>query len=318
MDRPENLDPLAATILERLRRNPASSEIILGGYFGLQHYLNYRQTHDIDAWWRGRASVETERAIRDVMRQVAAERGARYQERRFGETLSFEIAEPDGRRMSLQIAVRDIALDAPQDSPWPPILIESLRDNLASKMNALVNRGAPRDFLDIHKAVDARLIGVEECWRLWSLKNPGQRVADAKGSALLNLENLAQRRPLEQIQDPAARAQAQAVRDWFRRQFLPVTALEARGSRPETHAGVMPMELDASLYPDREVPPSRLDEPGEKADYLHRLCSAMDFQIFPEPATLQALAGWQEIFDRYPLPASPAYRALPRGSAGRR
>jgi hypothetical protein len=70
------------------------------------------------------------------------------------------------------------------------------------------------------------------------------------------------------------------------------------------------MWLDASLYPDLETPPRHLDNPGDKADYLHRVCSAMDFQIFPEPATLELLAGWKEVFDRYPLPASPAYRAL--------
>jgi len=226
MKKPENLDPLAEVILERLRQNPASSEIILGGYFGLQHYLNYRRTHDIDAWWRHRASVETERAIRQVMQDVATERGARYQERRFGETISFEMAEADGRRMSFQIAVRDLALDAPQDSPWAPILIETLRDNLASKMNALVNRGAPRDFLDVRTTVESGLISPEDCWQLWSLKNPGQRVADAKGKTLLNLENLEQRRPLDQIEDPTARADAQMVRDWFRREFLQVKTLE--------------------------------------------------------------------------------------------
>jgi len=70
------------------------------------------------------------------------------------------------------------------------------------------------------------------------------------------------------------------------------------------------MDLDASLYPDLEVPPTRLADLGEKADYLHRVCSAMDFQIFPEQATLKELAGWKDIFDQYPLPASPAYRAL--------
>ena len=156
MKKPENLDPLAELILDRLRQNPASSEIILGGYFGLQHYMNYRPTHDIDAWWRHRASAETERAIRQVMQEIAAERGAVYKERRFGETMSFEIGQPDGRRMSFQIAVRDVALDAPQASPWAPILIETLRDNLGSKMNALVSRAPRRDFLDIQKAVGTR------------------------------------------------------------------------------------------------------------------------------------------------------------------
>jgi len=223
MEKPENLDPLAEIILEKLRQNPASAEIVLGGYFGMQHYLNYRRTHDIDAWWRTRAVAATAVAIRQVMQEIAAARGAVFKERRFGDTLSFEIAEPDGRRMSFQIAVRDIALDAPQASPWTPILMETFRDNLASKMNALVNRGAPRDFLDIHKAVAAGLTSAEVCWRLWSLKNPGQAVADAKAKTLLNLENLAQRRPLNQIADAADRANAQAVRDWFRQQFLPVS-----------------------------------------------------------------------------------------------
>jgi hypothetical protein len=70
------------------------------------------------------------------------------------------------------------------------------------------------------------------------------------------------------------------------------------------------MIIDASLYPDLDTPPTRLDDDGAKADYLHRVCSAMDFRIIPEPAVLAALAGWKDIFDRYPLAASPAYRAL--------
>jgi hypothetical protein len=220
MKKPENIDPLAEIILERLRRNPTSAEIVLGGYFGLQHYLNYRQTHDIDAWWRQRASPETEQAIRGVMQEIARERGAAYRERRFGDTISFEIAEAGGKRMSFQIAVRDIALDAPQVSPWAPILIETLRDNLASKMNALVGRGAPRDFLDIKNAVTSGLMSAEDCWRLWSLKNPGQQVADAKGKVRLHLENLELRRPLDRIADAAERADARVVREWFRWEFL--------------------------------------------------------------------------------------------------
>jgi hypothetical protein len=226
MKKPENIDPLAEIILERLRLNPASSEIILGGYFGLQHYLNYRQTHDIDAWWRQRASPETEHAIRQVMQKVAVECCAVYRERSFGDTISFEIAEADRKRMSFQIAVRDIALDAPQLSPWAPILIETLRDNLASKMNALVGRGAPRDFLDINNAVKSGLISAQDCWRLWRLKNPGQQIADAKAKTRLYLENLELRRPLDKIADPAERANALAVREWFRREFLQAEVAE--------------------------------------------------------------------------------------------
>jgi len=117
--------------------------------------------------------------------------------------------------------LRDIALDNPQSSPWAPILIETLRDNLGSKMNALVNRGAPRDFMDIHMAVKSGLTSGAECWQLWALKNPGQWVSDAKAQTYLNLENLEQRRPLAHIDNPAERARVEAVRDWFREEFLP-------------------------------------------------------------------------------------------------
>lgn len=70
------------------------------------------------------------------------------------------------------------------------------------------------------------------------------------------------------------------------------------------------MEIDSSLYPDFDIPPSQLESPGERADYLHRVCGAMDFQVFPEPETWELLAGWKEIFDRFPMAASPAYRTM--------
>jgi len=70
------------------------------------------------------------------------------------------------------------------------------------------------------------------------------------------------------------------------------------------------MYIDASLYPDLDMPPARLETAGDKADYLHRVCSAMDFQILPDCATMEELATWKDIFDQFPLPASAAYRAL--------
>jgi hypothetical protein len=72
MQKPTQLDPLAETILDRLRLRPESAEIVLGGYFGLHHYLAYRKTHDIDAWWRGGPSRETAQAIREVMQEITA------------------------------------------------------------------------------------------------------------------------------------------------------------------------------------------------------------------------------------------------------
>lgn len=47
--RPADLDSLAAEILESLMGQIFAETIVLGGYFALKHYLNYRQSKDTDA-----------------------------------------------------------------------------------------------------------------------------------------------------------------------------------------------------------------------------------------------------------------------------
>jgi hypothetical protein len=69
------------------------------------------------------------------------------------------------------------------------------------------------------------------------------------------------------------------------------------------------MNIDVSLYPDRD-PPSCLDTPEDMADHLHRVCSAFDFGLPPTADTLKELSLWKPIFDRFPLPGSPAYHTL--------
>ncbi|MGH7556748.1 MAG: hypothetical protein ACREMD_03000 [Gemmatimonadota bacterium] len=71
-----------------------------------------------------------------------------------------------------------------------------------------------------------------------------------------------------------------------------------------------PEYIDQALYPDVARPPDHLVMPAEKADYVHRVCAAWDFGIVPEPETFSVLGGWRSIFDRYPLPLSPAYHAF--------
>lgn len=214
--RPETLHPFAAEILSALAADPASSEIVLGGYFALKHYLDYRQTHDIDAWWRSGIAEAGVQAIQKAMNQFAQTKGLSCNKKTFGDTLSFELAEGTKKVFSFQISTRSVELDRPLPSPWPPIQIETLADNLGAKMNALVNRGSPRDFTDIAKAVEAGLATVEECWTLWQRKNPSETVSSGKQRARLHLELLERRRPLESIQEPADRAAAAIIREWFK------------------------------------------------------------------------------------------------------
>jgi len=217
---PRNLDPLAESILDGLAGRSEAAEIVLGGYFALQHYTDYRETHVIEAWWRTRPSLATGHAIREVMRQVAAASGSDFSERRFGETISFELRREGRKRFSFQTAVRSVELEPPVQSAWPPILLETLRDNIGAKMNALVERGAPRDFLDVMHLAMAKLTTPAECWALWGRKNSGGSAALAKSKVQFHLTATETRRPLEGINDPHERAKAQQTREWFRREFL--------------------------------------------------------------------------------------------------
>ena len=85
------------------------------------------------------------------------------------------------------------------------------------------------------------------------------------------------------------------------------------------------MHLDHSVYPELPLPPETLLSAAEKADYMQRICAAFDFGVFPEPGDWNRFAGWQAIFDAFPLPHSPAYHtfrawfgwpAIPRGTCG--
>jgi hypothetical protein len=69
------------------------------------------------------------------------------------------------------------------------------------------------------------------------------------------------------------------------------------------------MKIDQSVYPDRE-PPKELITKEDKADYVHRICSAFDFGIVPEVSDLEEFSRWRAIFDEFPIPSSPAYHAL--------
>src|SRR5687767_13995979 len=121
MSKSTQIDPLAQRILTELAGKPEAGEIVLRGYFALQHYVHYRTTHDIDGWWRTRANPATEQLLRDVMNRVARDEGAELRERRFGETVSFELVRGGKRYFSFQVAVRSIALEPAIPSAWPPV-----------------------------------------------------------------------------------------------------------------------------------------------------------------------------------------------------
>jgi hypothetical protein len=48
---PKNASEYAKLTLESLATHNLGDKLSLGGAFGLLHYLDYRPTHDVDAWW---------------------------------------------------------------------------------------------------------------------------------------------------------------------------------------------------------------------------------------------------------------------------
>lgn len=70
------------------------------------------------------------------------------------------------------------------------------------------------------------------------------------------------------------------------------------------------MHIDPTVYPDLQQPPTRLDAIEDRADYVHRVCAAWDFRIHPDRETFALFSQWREVFDRFPLPLSPAYHTF--------
>lgn len=70
------------------------------------------------------------------------------------------------------------------------------------------------------------------------------------------------------------------------------------------------MHIDHSVYPDLDHPPDVLETDYDKADYVHRVCTAWDHGVPPDHETFELFRGWKEIFDRFPIETSPAYHAM--------
>ncbi len=125
---------------------------------------------------------------------------------------------------SLEVADRSAQLEATTVAPWVDVSLDSLADLIASKMVALVERGAPRDFLDIYTLCQAGLTNAAESWRLWRERQ--QRAGSdadphrARLAVETQLTRIALHRPLERIADPEERAQSEKVRRWVETELL--------------------------------------------------------------------------------------------------
>jgi Nucleotidyl transferase AbiEii toxin, Type IV TA system len=221
--RPEHLPDYSEMCLQALVERGLAEKISLGGAFGLLHYLDYRATHDVDAWWAETATPADQRQVLQVL-EVALGRAGEVKTRAWGDVVSVELKRAGKTVFSFQIARRSAQLEPSQPAPWIQVPLDSLSDLVASKMAALVERGAPRDFRDIYRLCQARLMTPRECWALWQRRQQAAGssadFARAKLAVETHLARIAQHRRLEQIVDAGQRLEAEQVRAWFKGGFL--------------------------------------------------------------------------------------------------
>jgi len=222
--RPNQVSEYARVCLEALASSGCGSSLSLGGAFGLAHYFEYRTTHDVDAWWVEPVSVEKRQQVIRTL-EAALQPYGLVRTRAWGDVVSVEVQQQAKTIFSFQIARRSAELHPPETSPWPGgIRVDSFADLVASKMVALVERGAPRDFRDIYMLCQNGRCDSKQCWNLWDER---QHLAseddDRKRAALAirtHLARLEQARPLGQILDLEQRAEAERLRTWFNTEFL--------------------------------------------------------------------------------------------------
>jgi len=194
----------------------------------LFHYLDYRPTHDADAWWSESVTEEQKRAVLRLLETTLSAFG-NVRVRSWGDVDSVELSQDGKTVFGFQVARRSARLEEPVSAGWIAVPLDSLVDLAASKMVALVERGAPRDFLDIFNVCHAGLFSIAECWALWRRRQvlAGSDVEPSRARLAIetHLERIALHRPLEQIADVEQRKQARQLRDWFLSEFLQVKGL---------------------------------------------------------------------------------------------
>lgn len=222
---PKHVSDYAKLCLRAIATHKLGHLISLGGAFGLLHYLDYRPTYDVDAWWVANISTEQQESVIKIIETTLQSHGE-VRKRSWGEVVSIELRTDNRKVFSFQIAHRSGQLASSVTIEWADVLLDSFPDLIASKMVALVERGSPRDFRDIHAVCQANLTNPIECWDWWQqrqqLANSDTDFDRAYLAIETHLERIIQHRPLSKISDSHQREIAEQVRTWFKEEFLDV------------------------------------------------------------------------------------------------
>jgi hypothetical protein len=221
---PLSLSPIARACLQRIAERGHGGLVSIGGAIGLSYYFEYRTTADVDAWWEEEAGKAQRDQLLKAIEEVLAEYG-NVRRRSWGDVTSVELLQKGAVVFSFQVARRSVRLQATEAAPWPEGLrVDSFEDLAAAKMEALVARGAPRDFRDIYTLCREGITNPEELWALWARRRTAAREDTDDFQAALavrtHLERIERTRPLARIAKAAEREAASELRAWFKESFL--------------------------------------------------------------------------------------------------
>ncbi len=222
--RPRQISEYAQACLDALANSGHGRKISLGGAFGMAHYYEYRTTHDVDAWWIEPVSAGDRQTIIHSIEEALRAFG-QVRTRAWGDVVSVELTPDKKAVFSFQIARRSAGLRAPVAGVWPGgIQLDSFDDLVASKMTALVERGAPRDFRDIYTLCQSGQCSINQCWELWTKRQElaGENSDRQRASTAIqtHVARIEQARPLDKITDEGQKTAAANLRDWFLKEFL--------------------------------------------------------------------------------------------------
>lgn len=111
------------------------------------------------------------------------------------------------------------------------VSLDGFSDLVANKMVALVERGAPQDFLDIYTLCYEGLTTASRCWQLWKVRQESNghmvKIKWAKMAVLNHVAQLGQAYASEEIVDPIepnaipiAPNAISHIQLWFQTDFL--------------------------------------------------------------------------------------------------
>ena len=221
--RPAKLSKYAEVCFQALSEPGLGNKVSLGSAVGLMHYFEYRLNNDVDAWWGVDANGDERQNIVHLIEKTLRPYGEVHM-RTWGDVVSIELSVGGKAVFSFQIAQRSAQLEPSQKSPLGDILIDSFSDLVASKMVALVERGAPRDFRDIFTLCQEGITTPARCWQLWrrrqTMGGADSTTERARLAIETHLARIEQHRPLNQIGAESERQAAEKLRAWFRNVFL--------------------------------------------------------------------------------------------------